>query len=212
MCTIVNAHNLLHKNQYFHTSCEKKRIVLHHTAGGTAKSSINWWNTHDDRVSTPYLIDRDGTILEVFRPDFWAYALGINSSWAEKKSIHIEICNFGWLSKHNGKMFRQVGDKLIPFQGEYVEYKQPHRGHLYYEKYTDQQIASVIFLINYLSNKFNIQIKGSNVEKFWWSDRNSTKNIISHTTVRKDKSDIHPQPNLIKAIYDYAGCTAPVTE
>lgn len=207
---IKKSYELLDDNQYYHSAQNKKRIVLHHTAGGSAKSSINWWNKYKDHVCTPYIIDRDGTIYELFQPEYWAYALGINSSWAEKKSIQIEICNFGWLVEHNGQIFRQAGSQLYPFEGEYVKYQDKHRGHLYYEKYTDAQIESVIYLIDYLSKRFGIKI--DDVEKFWWFDKDTEKTLISHTTVRKDKSDIHPQPNLIKAIYNYAGCTAKITE
>lgn len=205
---IQKRHDLLDDNQYYHSTQKKKRIVLHHTAGGTAISSINWWDRYRDHVCTPYIIDRDGTIYEVFPPQYWAYALGINSSWAEKKSIHIEICNYGWLNKINGQYYTGYGTPIS--EDKVVEYNEKHRGHLYYEKYTDAQVESVMYLINYLSEKFNIEIK--DVEKFWWYNKQSKKTLISHTTVRKDKSDIHPQPNLIQAIYNYAGCTAPITE
>lgn len=207
---ITKAHNLLKDNQYIHKKTSKKRIVLHHTAGGSAKSSIDWWNKYRDRVCTPYLIDRDGTILEVYPPQYWAYALGINSSWAEKKSIHIEICNYGWLNKINDKFYTAYGREVSA--DKVVTYKEKHRGHFYYEKYTDAQIKSTIYLIDYLCKKFNIKISSKFVEKFWWYNKNTNRTLISHTTVRKDKSDIHPQPELIKAIYDYAGCTKLITE
>jgi len=210
MSNIINAYDLLDDNQYYHKPCKKTRIILHHTAGGTAESSINWWNQKRDHICTPYIIDRNGKILELFPPKYWAYALGINSSWAEKKSIQIELCNYGWLVNHEDKLYRQVNDKLYEFDGEHIKYNEKHRGYLYFEKYTVNQIDSLIYLLDYLSNKFSIEIK--DVEKFWWYNKISKKTLISHTTVRKDKSDIHPQPDLISAIYNYAGCTAPVTE
>ena len=202
--------DLLNSDQYYHQRTDKSRIILHHTAGGTAESSIRWWNTNPDHVCTPYLIKRDGTILEVFNPEYWAYALGLGSRSEEKKSIQIEICNYGGLIKQNGELFREVNNKLYKFNGEFVEYSELHRGFLYFEKYTDQQINSVVQLIRYLSDRFEIEI--NDVEKFWWYDRSSEKTLISHTTLRRGKSDIHPQPNLIKAIYDYANCDAPITE
>ena len=204
----INKSNLLHDNQYYHKANNKKRIILHHTAGGSAESSINWWNKHRDHVCTPYLIKRDGTILELFNPEYWAYALGINSSWAEKKSVQIEICSYGWLNKIDGKFYNGYGKKIAADKVQ--TYTAEHRGHIYYEKYTDAQVASIIYLIDYLANKFNISV--GDVEKFWYYNKDSNKTLISHTTVRKDKSDIHPQHNLIKGIYDYAGCNAEVTE
>ena len=210
MSTITDAHHLLLDNQYYHKAQDKKRIVLHHTAGGTATSSINWWNEKLDHVCTPYLIDRDGTILEVFPPEYWAYALGINSPWAEKKSIQIELCSFGGLINHEGQLYRKIGDRLFLFDGPHVRYEKEHRGYLFFERYTAEQIQSLLFLLDHLANRFSLEI--GDVEKFWWYDKESKKTLISHTTVRKDKSDIHPQPDLIQAIYDFAGCTAPVTE
>lgn len=206
---IVNAHNLLNDNQYYHEVSEKKRIVLHHTAGGTAKSSIDWWNQKPDRVSTPYVIDRDGTIYETFDPKFWAYALGINQASAEKKSIHIELANYGWVNKIGGKFYNPYGKEL---KSEVVQYKDKHRGHLYYEAYTEEQIASLIYLIKYLDERFKLGIVHSDIYQFWHYNLSSSKSLISHTTVRRDKSDIHPQPELIQAIYDYAKCYKPITE
>lgn len=211
MSTIIKAHELLNDNQFYLEAQKKTQICVHHTAGGDAKSSISWWNEKPDHISTPYLIERDGTILEVFDPKYWAYALGLTNGTAiEKKTIHIELCNWGGLSMVGGKFYRGVGKSMkeIP-ASKVVTYKNAHRGFKYFEKYTDAQIKSLIFLIDDLVKRFSIKI--SDVEKFWYFGA-QTKGLISHTTVRKDKSDIHPQPELIKAIYDYFNCKAPVTE
>lgn len=213
----VKHHNItggytLKSGQYYPDAFKKERIILHHTAGGTAKSSIDWWNKTSERVGTAYVIDRDGTIYEAFNPKYWAYALGINSAAAERKSIQIELANRGWLSKKGSKFYYEAGGKYYEVTTPVQIYKQPHRGHLYFEAYTDAQISALIFLIDKLNKEFNLGIKGSNIEKFWYNAPSSAKKIISHTTVRKDKSDIHPQPNLIKALYDYVGGTWPVTE
>ena len=120
------------------------------------------------------------------------------------------MCNFGGLTQLDGKYYI-FGNKAKEIERPKVQiYKAEHRGYQAFEKYTQQQIDSVIYLIDYLSKRFGIKI--DNVEKFWYYDLNSNKTLISHTTVRKDKSDIHPQPDLIKAIYEYADCKAPVTE
>lgn len=205
---ILNMKYLLNNNQYIAIKSKKERIVLHHTAGGSAQSSIDWWNKHSDRVSTPFIIPRSGEIWQLFDESYWAYALGINSSKAEKKSIHIELANAGGLTKINGEYHTYFGKKID--QENVVTYKQKHRGKFSYERYTDAQVEAVVYLIDYLSQRFDLEL--GDVEKFWWYDYDSQKALISHTTLRKDKSDIHPQPNLIKAIYDLAGCDAPITE
>lgn len=206
---VVNAHDLLNDNQFYKEATKKKRIILHHTAGGTAKSSIAWWNEKPDHIATPYIIDRDGTIYETFEPKFWAYGLGLtNGTEFEKSSIQIEMANYGWLSKIKGLYY--AGAKEVPAE-RVQEYKNPHRGQLYYERYTQAQINSVVFLIDKLSKDFGINI-AENIAEFWHYQYPTNQTLISHTTVRKDKSDIHPQPDLIKAIYNYAGCKATITE
>ncbi len=207
---IIDWREKLKDNQFYPTKHSKSRIILHHTAGGSAQSSVDWWNKKPDHVATPYIIDRDGSIYETFNPEYWAYALGLNSSAEEKKSIQIEICNYGWCIKKFGKFLTGYG-KEMPAD-RVVVYKEKHRGHLYYEKYTDAQIASTVDLIEYLAWRFRINIKPEDLKQFWWYDRYSKKSLISHTTVRRDKSDIHPQPELIKEIYKRFGYRGPVTE
>lgn len=151
---IINAHDLLDDSQFYKEETKKKRIILHHTAGGTAKSSISWWNKKPDHIATPYLIDRDGTILEVFSPKYWAYGLGLtNGTEFEKESIQIEIASYGWLSNIKGTFY--AGSKEIP-KANVQTYKEPHRGQLHYERYTQAQINSVVFLIDKLSKDFGI--------------------------------------------------------
>lgn len=201
---------LLKANQYYSVVTKKKKICLHHTAGASASSSINWWNEKPDHIAAPYLIERDGTIIEAFNPNYWAYALGVpGGTELEKETIHIEICNYGGLSEMGGKYYI-FGNKLNEMPKEKVQvYKAEHRGYKAFEKYTDAQIKSVVNLIKYLQKEFQIEIL--DVEEFWHFGAKS-KGLYSHTTVRKDKSDIHPQPELIKAIYDLFGCKAPITE
>ncbi len=42
--------------------------MLHHTAGGSARSTFNYWNGNATRIATAYIVERDGTIFEVFDP------------------------------------------------------------------------------------------------------------------------------------------------
>lgn len=207
---IINGDHLLNDNQHYHTKHTKKRIVLHHTAGGTAKSSIDWWNLKPNRVCTAFIIPRDGRILQLFDPAKWAYALGTGDRKYEQESIQIEIANYGWLTEKGGKFYR-VGNKLIEMD-KVQTYKEDHRGYYNYEEYTEAQVIAVAQLCNWLNKEFKLGITAEQVHKFWWYNKRSRSGLVSHTTVRKDKSDIHPQPNLIKSLYDVFGCTKPVTE
>lgn len=87
-------------DQYLHDVVTKTQIVLHHTVGGTAESTFNYWQDSPDRIGTAYLIDRDGTPYEVFDPHYWAFHLGLrtaNNRVANQRSIGIEIASEGAL-------------------------------------------------------------------------------------------------------------------
>ena len=56
----------LKDNQYYQGVYTKKHIILHHTAGGSAASSIAGWAATPDHIATPYVVDRNGDIFECF--------------------------------------------------------------------------------------------------------------------------------------------------
>lgn len=186
----------LAKNQYYPTAQKKTHIVLHHTAGGSAASSVAHWASNAEHVATPYIIDRDGTIYECFDPKFWAYSLGVKGATAlEKATIPIEICSYGAVDV-NGKTYT---GKIIPMD---MRVKVDFRGMHYWEAYTPEQIESLRLLIPYLCARFNITLQKD--RKDFWEYQNPAKlpgGIWSHTTVRKDKIDIFPQPTLVEMIY-----------
>ena len=56
-------------------------LVMHTTDGGSARSSIDYLNTTDDKTASyHYLIDRDGAILRMTAPNLVAYHAG-DSAW-----------------------------------------------------------------------------------------------------------------------------------
>lgn len=193
----------LRDNQFYPAKYKKKFIFLHHTAGGSAQSTIDWWNTHPDHVATPYIVDRDGTIWELFNPDYWAYALGVTGATIiEKASIHIELVAYGWLArKDNGFIWQPQPNQIraVPFV-ETENYSKPWRGHFHYHAYTEPQIKSLKVLLEYLAERYNISLE-NDYNTFYEYQPNFmariTKGVWSHTSIRKDKSDIHPQPELL---------------
>lgn len=198
---IINCHHWLDDNQYYHEVTKKEQVCWHHSAGGSAKSSVDWWNVNPDRIATPYFIDRNGDIIEVFDDKYWAYALGIKGGTAiEKKTIQIEMASFGWLTEKNGKYFG-MGNKEIAKENVQL-YPKGWRGAKDYEKYTPQQIDSLIYLTKHLVKKHKLKIKA---EKDFWLFGAKATGLYSHTTFRKDKSDFHPQPELVEAVYKNFG-------
>lgn len=196
----------LGENQYYKAEHQKKHIFLHHTAGSSALGAISWWNAKPDHVSTPFLIERDGTVIEAFNPEYWAYALGLktdNATSIEKASIHIELVAMGQLTKRQDKFYFLKNTEVDP--KDVVTFKNFYRDCYYYHKYTDAQIKSLVELIHHLVNVFGIKVQSS-IKNFWFYDKSWTNKpqsgIWSHSTVRADKSDIIPQKELIEALYN----------
>lgn len=194
------------ENQYYKQTQMKDYIFLHHTAGLNVKSIIEWWNSKPDHIATPYLIDRDGSIYELFDPHYWSYALGVKGGTSmEKASIHIELVSLGQLYKL-GTEYRGIGKKLVD-PSEVYTLPSDFRGSRYYHRYTDEQIASLEWLLKKLMKDFGIKKQPENLLAGFWDYREPfkeafTEGIWSHTSVRKDKSDIHPQTNLINMVYN----------
>lgn len=191
----------LKPEQYYQGINEKKYIVLHHTAGGSAESSINHWASNADHIATPYVIDRDGTIYEAFDPRFWAYHLGVKgNSKLERESIGIEICSYGMLTEKNGKLITYTGKEIPPDKS--VKLDPAFRGGVFWEAYTKEQIAALSKLLPYLIDKFKIKLQTHRANFWEWQDpAKLPPGIYSHSTVRKDKIDIFPQKELVELVY-----------
>ena len=190
----------LKENQYYTKEYPKKYIFLHHSAGGSAASSVAHWASNPEHIATPYIIDRDGTIYECYSPSLWAYHLGVKgNSQIEKESIGIEICNYGALTMKEGKLLTYTKREIPAEKAVKVDF----RKYIYWESYTPEQIASLKLLLPYLLDKFKIPLQPD--RKDFWEYKNPSTlppGIYSHTTVRKDKIDIFPQKELIDLVYN----------
>jgi N-acetyl-anhydromuramyl-L-alanine amidase AmpD len=219
MEVVINKSKKLLNTQFYNGVHPKKQIIWHHTAGTTAEGAFSWWNQTPERVGTAYLIDRDGTILEVFDPKNWGYHLGVMgkdggdpNDLDEKQSIGIEIVSAGHLYPDGkGKM---VQYPLYPNKAAVNAIKQDEiwdmgeagwKGHRYFQAYTDKQIDSLIALTKKLAKDFGIGIQ-KDLKDFWLFNQDVIKNrpsgIYSHSTVRKDKEDIIPYPAFIERVYE----------
>jgi len=189
---LVNKYLSLREKEYFHHRYEKNLITLHHTVGGSAKSTFNSWNQDNSRVATPYIIDRAGAIYELFDPGLWAGHHGIkhNINRLDKRSIGIELCNWGPLYKKSGLIFNTYNHT---YHGDVYDCGDVYRHSRYYEPYSEAQINSLVNLVNHLFKQFPTiprdtpESKKTNVKRF-----KRYRGIIGHFHVRKDKSDVHP--------------------
>ena len=216
----------LPEGEYVAEQSSKKYIVLHHTAGrhNPFKCIDGWARDQRGRVGTNYVIGGlptyanvdelsrdqskyDGRVIQAIDDKFRGFHLGKNgSSFMTEHSLSIEICSAGYLTKKGDKFYTWFGEEVHPSQVTTLE--QPFRGHKYYHKYSEAQLESLEALIYHLSDKHDIHIqdgmaKLSPDERFEWSEdayRGKVTGIISHTNVRKGKSDVFPQPELNRLI------------
>lgn len=126
----INRTFRLSSGKYMLDIVPKKQLYLHHTVGGSALSTFQYWEGKDNRVGTAFLIERDGTIYEVFSPHYWAWHLGLktgSNTVANKQSIGIEIASEGMLRsgielnlslKAHGQPERFDEDRLYAFDIE----------------------------------------------------------------------------------------------
>lgn len=215
------------ENQYYRTETPKNQIILHHTVSGpNANGVVNWWIQDPGRIATHFIIQGDGIIYQLYSSKYWAHHLGVKSTFLKKQgfsdsgtrnvllnqnSIGIEICRWGGLVKDmNGyhpsywdvNVGHEVGNPKVTIASENVTiFNEPFRGYQYFEKYTPAQINSVIKLVNYLCDKFNID---KTYNDSMWDISNDAlggkPGIWTHVSYRPDKSDCFPQTELINAL------------
>ena len=201
-------------NQYMREQTNKKQIVLHHTVSGQGvDGDINWWKQTPDRVATAVIVGWDGKIYQCFSTQYWAHHLGCkttNNTLLNKRSIGIEIDSWGGLVLNalDGKYYPAIwnGKKNIPNLKvkpivNVQLYDKPFRGFSAFEKYTDAQIEAVRQLLVFWGAKFNIPLTYNSTMFDISNEALSGKSgIWSHISFRSDKSDIHPQLELIEML------------
>jgi N-acetyl-anhydromuramyl-L-alanine amidase AmpD len=186
--------------EFFPESGPKSGIALHHTVGGNAASTINWWLTDRQMVGTAYMIDRGGTVHEIFDPTAWAWQFGLPWSDArrigfERRFIGIEICSEGGLTESDGKLycFDRISPRTEYPRSQAFDFGRDYRGYRWFSRYTPEQMDSLCVLIDELCTRFDIPRQapapfldhhGEAIADF--------EGIIGHAMVRSDKTDPIP--------------------
>jgi N-acetyl-anhydromuramyl-L-alanine amidase AmpD len=122
-----------------------------------------------------------------------------NNRILNQQSIGIELCSWGPLKKVEGKYYNYLNQE-IP-SDEVITYIQLFRGTFYYQKYTDNQLESLKHLLTYLCTKYKIPTEYKT--DMWDISTNAlsgSPGIYTHVSFRKDKSDCHPQNELIETL------------
>ena len=204
-------------NQYVQKKTVKKTFVIHHSAGwDNARGMFKDWATDKKgRVSTAYGIIDEGIIFQGFDASLYSgYAIYVNAEsnllperlkafktgkqdiFLNEQAVQCEICNWGYLTEKNSKFYSWAG-ALVPAE-KVTYYPDLYKGHHWYEQYTKKEIESLENLILYHAIKDNIPVR-YNPDMWDISERaiRGAEGVWSHTSYRTDKSDAHPQPDLI---------------
>lgn len=190
---------------YYPTETEKKNICLHFTVGYIMPDIVALTNP-TSHVSVSYVVDRAGRIYELFPDKYWSYHLGSGTvggnATMSKRSIGIEISNYGPLTLKAGKLIDAYGNTYCSEAETDLYDKYEYRGKQYYASMSQEQVGATTALIKYLCATHNIPLvfKGDD-EPFASADEALGFNgIFYHTNVRKDKFDWPFSPSLTAVI------------
>lgn len=191
------------ENQFYKEVHDKKQIVLHHTASGRGPDGdYRHWIGNPERIATCQIINHDGTCSQLFNSKYWGHHIGCqhaNNRKLNEGSIAIEIDSWGGLTWKDGKYYSYTGT-VIP-ETNVIEYEKSFRGYRFFEKYTKEQIESVRKLLVHWGDVYKIPLTYN--ADMWDVSNNALSGksgIWAHTSYRKDKSDIHPQPEVIEML------------
>lgn len=189
---------------YYRDRLSKNQIVIHFTAG-YLKGDIATLTTPGNHVSTPFIIARNGAILNMWSSAYWSYHLGPGAvggnTTGSKRTIAIEVSNIGYLNR--------VGDRLassysnsdvycsLDENNYYTKLDAPYREHQYFASFTNSQYKSLVVLLRYLTAQYDIPREFLSENKRYdvgaVNDITKFKGIVSHVNYRSSgKWDFGP--------------------
>jgi len=200
-------------DQYFPEPQKKQQIVLHHTVSNplSAQGDVDYWQSDASRIATYCIIGLDGSVNRCFPSNAWAHHLGVRvaeikamgfkdfmtrNEVLNRNSIGIELDCWGGLVK-KGSNFLNAYGKPISKDLEVIECD--WRGYKYYQKYSTDQINALDELLRYLMNTYSIPsfgIKDGNFNQRM-DAIGGTRGIFSHSSYRRDKSDLYPDERIL---------------
>jgi N-acetyl-anhydromuramyl-L-alanine amidase AmpD len=209
------------EGQFVKEFTPKSQIVLHHTVSGPGvNGDLSWWKQTKSRIATAVVIARDGVIHQCFSTKYWAYHIGCVGPEFRKlslpyrkcdpNSIGVELDSWGAVIKHQDKFYPVKWDngKHVPWiaagevKPENIQlYSKPFRGFYYFEKYTEKQLNALRDLLEYWNQYWNIPLDYN--AGMWDINKDALEGkpgVYTHVSYRSDKSDCHPQPELIQML------------
>lgn len=132
----------------------RRALVIHFTAGATAKSSIDWWR-RSGAASAHIVIERDGTIYQCRPFNKTAGHAGI-SAWTDpntgRRFTSLNHCTIGIELANGGDAYPRKFSKLEP-----VRARHKHGGpEKEWECYPEEQLAACRELSRALVERYNL--------------------------------------------------------
>lgn len=209
-CTPANGY----KGYYEPEVVDKEQIVMHFTVGNI-RSDVDVMTKprrgySKYRESVPFILSRDGTIYQLFSSSYWSHHLGKGTIGGNeemsKKSVAIEISNYGPLIPRNGKLETVYSrsrnnpnyvDVYCTMEDttKYIKLDKPYKGYQYYANFTHEQYESLIVLLRYLTATYEIPREFLEEDvRFEANEKNANhKGIVTHLNFRATgKWDIGP--------------------
>lgn len=161
----------LRKNSYHITRLQHKEF------GRTKK-----WNT--------YTITREGKVYQHYDNKYYSDFIGIKES--DKKSVSIIIENMGCLFKSSSNEYLNWLNEVCldenVLEKKWLNYK-------YWEKFTDEQINSLVNLTKQLCNDLNIPLKCVEFQNYH-KQINKFQGIVFRGNYAEESNDINPLFNI----------------
>lgn len=190
----------------------KTSIVWHHTVSNSDPFAVYKYFM-DKNFATAFILGGNGLMVQCFK-DFEHFGFHLNMRQSDKtisqaherkmaaQTVAVEICNWGSLDLKNGKFFNTYGNEVNVDVQDYG--KRGFRGKQYYHKYTEAQLSELYRWTKSLLNRYNLKPTQKKADITWFDYNKNAVNfkeaLFTHTNVRYDKSDLHPQPELLTVI------------
>ena len=157
-----------------------KFIVMHYTAGSTAESAVQTFQSASSRVSAHLTIDLDGTVYQhaPFNiktwhagPSQWMGYSGLNAH-----SIGIEIVNVGWLRDEGNRWVRRnahgkiVASMPKSAKGIIAKNARVGGGEFFWPEYPEKQLSSVADVTEDILEEYSILdiVSHEEIDKRGW--------------------------------------------
>lgn len=167
---------------------KKKQIILCHTSC-TISQYLKKITTRDNKKYDKiphFTIDLAGNVYSHIDPQFTSNFIGVET--IDKDSIIVILENVGWLNYNveQTRFFDWMGNEYF---GKKVE--KLWRNKRYWAEYTEDQILSLITLLNYLCEEYSItkDFTGNNITI---TKPRSFKGILNRSNYNKNYYDLSP--------------------